>query len=232
MMKCFECDETCEIKKYKSFKYNGVNLDNIVLLNVEVEVCDACETKTPLLRNIKKFHNAIGVAIALQKVHLSAADIRYLRRSAGFKVSDWAKRVGVVEGHYSRVESGDRPITAQISILARVNFLNALKQKDPENVRLAGYLNALLGMKIERHKKFLIAIDANDPEKEAKYLSHDSLLFAEPATSFVKARTLPFEPLASVRIVCGYSLAMPAPNQELALTGESYSVSNNFTFAA
>lgn len=220
MMKCFECDETCEIKKYRAFNYNGVNLENIVLLNVEVEVCDACETKTPLLRNVKKLHNAIGVAITLQTVHLSFSDIRYLRRSAGFKVSDWAKRVGLAEAHYSRVESGERPITPQVDILARVNFLNALKQKDPDNVQLARHLETILSLKIERRREFVIAIDAEKPETEAKYLPHDSPLFDEPTTYVVEAKTMPFEPLASVKIVRGHSSGMSAHfNQELAQYG-------------
>lgn len=220
MMKCFECDETCEIKKLRAYKYTGVNLDNMVLLNIEVEICVACKTETPLLRNVKKLHNAIGVAIALQKVHLSGADIRYLRRSAGFKVGDWAKRLGVADAHYSRLENGDRPITAQVDILARVNFLNALKQKDPENVQLARHLETVLNLKIERRRDFVIAIDAEKPEIEAKYLPHNSPLFDAPGTSFVEAKTLPFEPLATVKIVCGHSLAMSATfNQELAPCG-------------
>lgn len=221
MMKCFECDKTVEVKKYKAFNYTGVNLDNIILMNVEVEVCNACETKTPLLRNVKKIHNAIGIGIALQKVHLSSADIRYLRRIAGFKVGDWAKRVGVADAHYSRLENGDRPITAQVDLLARINFLNALKQQDPKNVELARHLETVLSLKIERRREFVIAIDAEKPETEAKYLPHDSPLFAEPATSFVEAKTFPFEPLATVRIIHhGHSLAMPAvSNQELAACG-------------
>lgn len=220
MTKCFECDETCEIKKLRAFNYTGVNLDNIVLLNVEVETCAACHTETPLLRNLKKLHNAIGVAIALQRVHLSGADIRYLRRSAGFKISDWAKRVGVAEAHYARLESGDRSITAQVDLLARINFLNALKQQDPANVQLARHLEMVLNLKMERRRDFVIAIDAEKPETEAKYLPHDSPFFDEPTTSFVEAKTLPFEPLATIKIVRGHSLAMSATlNQELVMCG-------------
>ena len=220
MTKCFECDETCEIKKYRAYNYTGVNLENIVLRNLEVEVCNACDTKTPLLQNVKKLHNAIGVAIALQKVHLSGADIRYLRRSAGFSVGEWSKRLEVAEGTYSKWENGYRPITAQADKLARINFLNALKQKDPENVQLAKHLEAVLTLQIERRREFIVAIDADNPDAPAQYLPNDSPLLAEPTTSFVEARTLPFEPLATVKIVRGHSLPMTATfNQESALCG-------------
>lgn len=220
MTKCFECDETCEIKKYRAFTYTGVNLNNVVLLNLEVEVCKGCDTKTPLLRNVKKLHNAIGVAIALQKVHLSGADIRFLRRSAGFSIGEWAKRLEIAEGTYTKWENGYRPVTPQADKLARISFINALKQKDPENVRLAKHLDAVLTLHIERRKEFVVAIDAENPEAPAKYLPHDSTLFAEPTTSFVEARTLPFEPMVTVKIVRGHSSAMTATlNQEPALCG-------------
>lgn len=232
MMKCFECDETCEIKKYKAFNYTSVNLDNIVLMNIEVEVCAACKTETPLLRNVKKLHDAIGVAIALQKVHLSGADIRYLRRSAGFQVGEWITRLNVAEGTYSKWENGHRSITPQADRLARINYLNALKQKDPENVRLARYLDAVLNIKIAGRKDFVIAINAERPETEAKYLPEDSPLLAKPEVSVVEAKTLPPEPQANVVIICGHHARMSALDFGLSLDREKLNVSDNFTLAA
>lgn len=219
MMKCFECDKTTQIKKLRALNYTGVNLNNIVLLNIQVEWCADCQIETPLLQNVKKLHNAIGVAIALQKVHLSNEDLRYLRRSAGFSVGDWAKQIGVVEAHYSRLESGDRSITAQVDKLARIIFLSALKHKDIENVHLAKHLETVLNLNVERHNDFVIAIDAENLEQEAKYLPYDSPLLLKPVTSFVEANTMPFEPLTEARIVCGHSITMSAINQELSLCG-------------
>lgn len=200
--------------------YNGVGLDNICLLNQEVEACSACGSETPILRGIGKLHNAIGVAVALQKVHLSGADIRFLRRSAGFSVGDWAKRLNVAEGTYSKWENGHRSITAQADKLARINYINVLKQKDPDNVWLAHYLNAVLDLQIERRTNFIIGIDAEKPEAEAKYLPDTSPLFAAPEMSVIEAQTLASEPLAKVIIVRGYSSAMPVVfDQELAPCG-------------
>jgi len=219
-MKCFECDKTVEIKKYKAFKYTGVSLDNIVLLNVEVEVCASCQIETPLLRNVKKLHDAIGVAIALQKVHLSWADLRYLRRSAGFKSGEWAKRIGVVEGHYSRLESGERPITAQIDKLARIMFLNALKQRNPEDIKLACHLETVLNIDIERRKDFVIAIDAGAPEKEAKYLPYSSPLLVEPPAIKIEAKTEVVKPLTVGMLTDRTSVIMSERLLDAAFNGE------------
>ncbi|MCW5962234.1 MAG: helix-turn-helix transcriptional regulator [Pyrinomonadaceae bacterium] len=192
-------------------------MDNIVLANVEVEVCRGCKTETPLLRNLKKLHNAIGVAIALQNAKLSSADLRFLRRIAGLKVQEWSKRISVAGAHYARLESGDRKISAQVETLARVNFLNALKQQDPENVQLARHLETVLNLTPASETDFVIVINAENPEAPAKYLPDDSAILKEPSASYVEAKTLPFEPLANVRIVPRHSSIYHANvNQELA----------------
>lgn len=230
-MNCFECDKAVIIKEYRIFKYSNVGLDNLCLLNVEIEVCSTCRTETPLLRNVAKLHNAIGIALALQRVQLSGVDMRYLRRSSGFSVGDWAKRLNVAEGTYSKWENGHRSITAQADKLARINFLNAIKQKDTKNVHIGRYLETVLGMNAEPPREFVIAVDAKNPDAEARYLPHDTPLLIQPETSFVSAKTLPPEPLATVVILSGHSAVMSATKGVL-VSGETLNVSNAFALAA
>ena len=192
-MKCFECDKTVQVKKYRSYMYDGVGLDNICLLNLEVEVCGNCATETPMLRNIRRLHQGIGIAIALQPTQLSGKDVRFLRRAAGFSVGDWAKRLNVADATYSRWENSKKMISANPDRIARINYLNALKQKDPNNIHLAKYLDKLLEMKVEVRHGQIIAINAEAPETEAKYLPSDDVLFASPDTSIVKAKTIKAE---------------------------------------
>lgn len=223
-MKCFECDETTQIKKYKAFNYKGVGLDNIVLLNVDVEICPKCDTKTPLLQNVAKLHNAIGVAIALQMTHLSGSDIRYLRRSSGFNVGDWAKRLNVAEGTYSKWENGHRPITPQADKLARINFLMVLKQRDQQNVGLSKHLAFVLDLSIERRREFVIGIDVGKTTLDAKYMHSDDLMLVEPETAFVEATILPKVKfanvkLAKVKVVTGRLVKASAINQETVVYG-------------
>ena len=192
-MKCFECDKTVRVKKYRSYMYDGVGLDNICLLNLEVEYCANCETETPMLRNIGRLHRAIGIAIALQPTRLSGKDVRFLRRAAGFSVGDWAKRLGVADATYSRWENSKQMISANPDKIARINYLNALGHKDPDNVQVAKHLDRLLEMKVEERRGQIIAINAEDPESDARYLPSDDALFAKPDTSIVTARTVKAE---------------------------------------
>lgn len=231
-MNCFECDKTIEIKKYRAFQYEGVGLGNVFLLNTEVEVCSGCGIETAVLRNPAKIHNAIGVAIALQESRLSGDDVRYLRRSAGYSVGDWAKRLNVVVGTYSKWENSHRRITPQADKLARINYINALKQKDPENVRVARYLDVVLNLNAESSEDFIIAVNAEKPETDAKYLPETSPLLVKPEISVVEARTLPVEPLANVIIMSGHLPAISAFESELNPNGEISNVRDAFALAA
>lgn len=231
-MNCFECNRSAEIKKYKAYLYEGISLDNVHLFNVEVMHCADCKSETLILPRPAKLHLAIGVAVVLQPARLSGADAKFLRRNAGFSLKDWAKRIGIADATYSKLENSHRPVSPQNDRLIRVNYLNALKQKHGEEFHLAKYLEIALSVNTENTKDFAIAVNAEKPEADAKYLPYNSPLLAKPEVSVVEAKTLPIEPLAKVRIACGYSLMIPAFNQELALPEENYNVSDNFTFAA
>lgn len=220
-MNCFECNQSAEIKKYKAYLYEGISLDNVHLFNIEAMYCADCGEETLILPRPVKLHLAIGLAVVLQPARLSGADARFLRRNAGFSLKDWAKRIGIADATYSKLENSHRSVSSQNDRLIRVNYLNALKQKYNEGFHLAKYLDEVLSLNTEKAKDFAIAVNAENFDAEAKYLSYDSPLLSKPATSFVSARTLPFKPLAIVKIVSsGHSRAMSATfSQELAPCG-------------
>jgi transcriptional regulator with XRE-family HTH domain len=201
-MKCFECDETTEIKKYKAYLYEGVSLADVHLFNVEVMRCASCKNETLILPQPAKIHIAIGLAVVLQPARLSGADIKFLRRNAGFTLTEWSKRIGIAEATYSRLENSHRAVTVQTDKLIRTNFLNAMKQKYPETFHIAKHLETVLSINIEKAKDFAIAVDAGNPEETAKYLSFNSPLLTEPATSYIEARTMRCDRLITAVLVC------------------------------
>lgn len=199
-MKCFECGHPIEIEKKRIVKYDGVSLDNVYLFNAEVEVCSNCNEETPILRNISKLHNAIGLAVAAQPSRLSGADIKLLRRIAGFSLLDWTKRLGVAETAYSKLENSKVPLTELKDRWIRVHFLDAIKQTDLENVHISNYLNIVLSANISQPKDFAVAIDVDNLEARARYLPLDSPLLIKPKMSVVEAKPLVNEPPATAQI--------------------------------
>ena len=231
-MNCFECNKTVEIKQYKAHLYDGIGLDHIYLLNAEVLFCSTCKEESIALKQPSKIHAAIGIAIALQPARLSGKDIRFLRRSAGFSLREWAARINVAEATYSKWENAHRSITPQADKLARLNFLSAIGQKYPETFHIEKYIETVLNLQIERQKDFAIAVDAENPETEARYLPFNSPLLARPEMSIVEAKTLRVELVTTATIISGRLSNMSASIGKQSLIGEMQNVSETLSLAA
>jgi YgiT-type zinc finger domain-containing protein len=231
-MRCPECNQTVEIKKYKSYPYEGIGVENLFILNAEVLFCQACNEESLVLQQVSKLHAAIGIAVAKQPARLSGTETRFLRRSADFSLRDWSQRIGVAEATYSKWENAHRQITPQADRLARLNFLSVLKNKDPEHVRLADYVTAILSVNIKKHRDFAIAVDADNLQEDAKYLPMESSLLATPEVAFVEARTLSAELVATVEIRGERSLKPLASASIDGLIGDMRNAGNALALAA
>ncbi|MGI8653869.1 MAG: helix-turn-helix domain-containing protein [Pyrinomonadaceae bacterium] len=231
-MNCFGCNQIAEIKKHRAYRYGGVSVENLYILNAEVLSCSECVEESLILPQVAKLHAAIGIAIALQPARLSGGDIKFLRRSAGFSLREWSERIGVAEATYSKWENAHRSISPQADRLARLHFLNAIKQKDPENIRVADYMATILSVDIGEHRNFAIAVDAENMEAEARYLPLDSPLLASPEVSFVEAQTLGAELMATVVIRGERSSESLASTAISTVCGVMQNASNDLALAA
>lgn len=192
-MKCFECNNITEIKKHKAYKYEGVNLDNIYLLNAEVYFCPNCKEEELILQNAALIHNAIGVALTTQPTILSGKEIRYLRRAAGFSLSEWAKRLGVADATYSKWENNHRAVSEYADRLARANFLLAMAERAENSLvsSIVALIGVVLAKDINGKRNFAIAIVADDPLAKPQYLPLDSPILQETVSSYF---VLKFDP--------------------------------------
>lgn len=222
-MKCFECDKTVQIKKYRSYMYTGVGLANICLLNQRVEVCSTCNTETPILRNPGKLHRAIGVAIALQPTILTGSELRFLRRSAGYKTSEVAGRLSVAEETYSKWENEKRTITPNADRLARLSYLTALERRHP--VEYSSHVMTVVEMEVSEAPSFIIAINAEDLSRPAKYLPETHEMFEERDATIVQGLFLPLERTSLDTVTAVASIKGATA---LSSSGESVNVCNQF----
>lgn len=207
-MKCFECDKTVQINKYRAFMYSGVGLDNICLLNQRVEVCSGCDTETPLLRQAGKLHRHIGVAIALQPRILSGPEMRFLRRSAGYKAIEMAHRLRVNEATYSKWENGKNALSSNADKIVRLSYLTALERLHPE---YSTHVATVVEMDVSNTSGYIIALNADDLDKPARYLPETHELFEEPDTTIVHGHFITFEKTALDTITGVASLIDVAP---------------------
>ena len=229
-MNCFECNNIAEIKKYKIYLYTDISLENIQLLNAEVLDCSACREESLLLKAPLKIHKAIGLAVVLQPARLSGADIRFLRRNLGYSLKDWAKRLGIPEGTYTKYETS-RNLTNQTDMFIRTHYLNALNQKYPSSFPFDEYVAKALSLNVSNQKDFVIAVDDQSHESGEKYLPFNSPLLAKPETSPVEAKTLTPTILAVTIIKSGHKARASALNRKYH-PGDTLYVCNSLASAA
>lgn len=190
-MKCFECDKTVQVQKYRAWMYPRVGVSNVCLLNQRVEICTECSRETPIIRSIGKLHRAIGIAIALQPAELSGEDLRFLRRNAGLLVSQMATRLGVAEGTYSKWENNKRPLTHTQDKLARLTYLTMRESENP--VEYSKHIRNVIQMELPLRARQVIALDAENLDVPARYLPESDELFSLPEAVIVSGNSLPWD---------------------------------------
>src|SRR4051794_34867288 len=120
-MNCFYCNKEATIVKQSKVLYHSLTVDHVYLRNCEVEVCGHCGSQSPVIRYVKKVHSMIALGLALQPAKLDGNEVKFLRKAMRQQLSDWAGRVGIAVGTFSKWENGRSP-AVQVEKLARVDF--------------------------------------------------------------------------------------------------------------
>ena len=116
MAKCKTCGST-GVTKNTLHEYRGDLLGapfNVVVEDAVVEeLCASCGTKKGvMIPNLKGLVAAVAMTRALDPTHLTGGEIRFLRKSVGWKAKDLAKQLKVTPAHISRCENGKEPLGA------------------------------------------------------------------------------------------------------------------------
>ena len=116
MAKCKTCG-SMGVTRNTLHEYRGDLLGapfNVVVEDAVVEeLCAGCGTKKGvMIPNLKGLVAAVAMTRALNPTHLTGGEIRFLRKSVGWKAKDLAKQLKVSPEHISRCENGKEPLGA------------------------------------------------------------------------------------------------------------------------
>lgn len=152
---CTECGQPLRlIQKEHRFTESGLN--NVVLKNIEVLVCDRCKTETPRLPRLNDLMRTIALALITKPYKLEGQDIRFLRKFLGLSSEAFAAILDVDKSHLSRVENGAMPVSAATDRLVRLVALGlaeGLEQKARDVI--------VNFSQIKKPKKLKMMIDAS-----------------------------------------------------------------------
>jgi len=130
-MKCDVCRKgELRTKSQQTYRYKECGLDNVYLLNMEFQVCDACGIKIPRLKRMPELHATIARAIAMQPCPLRGQDIRFLRKHLGYSAKEWATLLRTNASTLSRWENNQQEIGTQSDTLIRLLYFRIRDEKE------------------------------------------------------------------------------------------------------
>ncbi len=128
-MRCESCGEETIVTQGQKYHYTESGLDNVYLNSIDLRVCQACGSKSPVIPKINELHSTLGMAIALKPSPLVGKEVRFLRRRLGMKSREWAALLRVDACTLSRWEVGEQPIGAQSDRLIRLLYIRLVEER-------------------------------------------------------------------------------------------------------
>jgi len=151
---CLECGGALRAVR-KDYPFAESGLSNVILKNVEVLVCDRCNTETPRLPRLNDLMRTIALAVIAKPYALEGQDVRFLRKFLGLTNEAFAAILIIDKSHLSRVETGSMPVSSMVDRLVRLVALGlseGLEQKARDVIARF--------TEIQKPKKLKLMVDA------------------------------------------------------------------------
>jgi len=117
--KCHQCGAVLHAT-HRDYRYIECGLQNVVLKNLLVHVCDECGEEVPEIPNIGNLHRAIARDILTKRTLLCGEEVKFLRKMARMTASTLASLIGVTSTHVSKWENNKLPMGASSERLLRL----------------------------------------------------------------------------------------------------------------
>ncbi|HWG19429.1 MAG TPA: YgiT-type zinc finger protein [Terracidiphilus sp.] len=115
---CRACGgEMRSVRQDYQFKESG--LDNVILKDIEVLVCDPCGSIVPRIPRLNDLMRTIAVAMIAKPSELTGPEVRFLRKFMDETIEGFARKLGVDRSHLSRIENESLGISRQTDRLVR-----------------------------------------------------------------------------------------------------------------
>jgi len=118
---CRECRGAVH-REVKDYRFDESGLDNVILRNIEVDVCPECGD-SPRIYRIEDVFLTIAAGLIAKPFELAGKEVRFLRKTLEVGVEGFARKLGIDRSHLSRIENGALEISRQTDHLARALVL-------------------------------------------------------------------------------------------------------------
>ena len=118
LRKCVDCGKTM-VGRRENYSYSECGLRSVILLNIQVFHCE-CGAIVPEIPSPSSLHFCIAIQVLQKKTLLSAEEVRFLRKVAGYSAVDFSKVLGMQNSSLSHWETGSKPIGKDADRLVRL----------------------------------------------------------------------------------------------------------------
>ena len=120
---CSDCGSEALVER-GTYRFRESGLDNVVLKGIEIIKCSACGNEEPILPNLDGLLRVIAVAIVTNRLPLTGAEVRYLRKYLGMSGDQFARILHTDKSTLSKWETGAVNIGSKSDLLIRSVALN------------------------------------------------------------------------------------------------------------
>jgi YgiT-type zinc finger domain-containing protein len=121
----------------KNYRFVESGLDNVILRDIEVDVCPVCGD-SPRIYRVNDVFLTIAAGLIAKPFGLTGKEVRFLRKALELNIEDFACKLGVDRSHLSRVENGAMAVSRQTDRLVRTLVLLHRPELMAKLIALAG----------------------------------------------------------------------------------------------
>ena len=120
---CSDCGIEAVVER-GTYRFRESGLDNVVLKGIEIVKCPACGNEEAILPNLNGLLRVIAVAIVTNRLPLTGAEVRYLRKYLEMSGDQFARILHTDKSTLSKWETGAVNIGSKSDLLIRAVALN------------------------------------------------------------------------------------------------------------
>ena len=118
LSQCSDCGSEAVVER-GAWRFRESGLDNVVLKGIEIIKCPACGNEEPIIPNLDGLLRVIAVAIVTNRLPLTGAEVRYLRKYLEMSGDQFARILHTDKSTLSKWETGAVNIGSKSDLLIR-----------------------------------------------------------------------------------------------------------------
>jgi DNA-binding transcriptional regulator YiaG len=135
----------------KPYRFLDSGLSNVYLIGIKYWVCSVCGATSAEIPAPIQLMNVIAESIVMKRGILAGEEVKFLRKRAGKKASDFASLISTTPEHFCKLETGKLKLTEPLDKLIRLTYgilsnNNALQARIATNVE--AWLNSIRKEKV------------------------------------------------------------------------------------